>query len=278
MSWVLWSRVFKTAVVLIPEEAEQVIRMMHTKATHPTIHLLTYASPVTRRMMEFNNLTFFSIPQLPKDWEAPQWLKTELGLLAGRLYFQWGEHAELRKFLGVAETDNPDPAPLESEAEDDAVTSEDEVAEDQDEKDKAIVASKGKNHKVSTSFAPRPLAFLQDWLAVRRHGQDFVHTPMGFLTQGKKLQETHPFFSEGISTSVQPMTGSAAAETTLVGGSRWDVDDHGDHVEEGAMFDGVDDMGANVGDANGEEEGIEVVYDESEWFDSGSSGSETKSE
>ncbi|KAH6616239.1 hypothetical protein B0J18DRAFT_469477 [Chaetomium sp. MPI-SDFR-AT-0129] len=280
VNWVLWSAVFETAVVLIPEEAEQVIRMMHTRSTHPRVHLLTYASPVTRRMMEFNNLTFFSIPQLPKNWEAPQWLKTELGLLAGRLYFQWPEHAEICKFLGVVEAGKPGSGPLENEEADDAVTSDDEVAEDQDEEDKVVAASKGKNHRVSSSFSPRPLAFLQDWLAVRRHGQDFVHTPMGFLTQGKKLQESHPFFSEGMSTSVErlePVAGGTAVETTWGEGSRWDVDDHGD-VDEGAVFDGVDDMGANVGDVKGDDEDVEVVYDESEWFDSGSSRSETESE
>src|SRR3954471_2268109 len=44
------------------------------------------------------------------------------------------------------------------------------------------------------SFTTKPLTFLQEWLAVRRKGQDFVHTPMGQVCQGKPLLENHPFF------------------------------------------------------------------------------------
>lgn len=42
-----------------------------------------------------------------------------------------------------------------------------------------------------------PLTFLQDWLALRRGGQDFMHAPMGHTTQGNSLQAEHPFFRKG---------------------------------------------------------------------------------
>ncbi|KAK3290215.1 uncharacterized protein B0H64DRAFT_350596 [Chaetomium fimeti] len=280
VSWVLWSGLFETAVVLIPEEAEQVIHMMHAKTTHSKVHLITYASPVTKRMMAFNNLTFFSMPKLPECWEAPQWLKTELGLLAGRLYFQWHEHEPLCKFLGVERSLGP--AHLDSEDEEDTLTSEDDTDDDGDGGRAGGTATppRKKKQTIMTSFSPRPLTFLQEWLAVRRHGQDFVHTPMGFLTQGKTLHASHPFFGEGVRTSVQPAVGGMSAGTTVGGsggGSGWGGDDNA-YVDEGAVFDGVDDMGANVGDVEGDEEGKEVVYDDSEWFDSDLSENEDKSE
>jgi hypothetical protein len=45
------------------------------------------------------------------------------------------------------------------------------------------------------TFSTMPLTCMQEWLSIRRHGQDFVQTPMGFLTQGKTLQKEHAFFS-----------------------------------------------------------------------------------
>lgn len=44
-------------------------------------------------------------------------------------------------------------------------------------------------------FARKPLSFLQKWLAIRRKGQNFDQTPMGFVCQGKILLESHHFFA-----------------------------------------------------------------------------------
>jgi hypothetical protein len=44
------------------------------------------------------------------------------------------------------------------------------------------------------SFTTKPLTFLQEWLALRRKGQDFTHTPMGYVCQGRSLIENHHFF------------------------------------------------------------------------------------
>jgi hypothetical protein len=35
---------------------------------------------------------------------------------------------------------------------------------------------------------------VHEWIALRRKGQDFEHTPMGFVTTGKLLTKNHPFF------------------------------------------------------------------------------------
>jgi hypothetical protein len=281
---VLWSGLFDTAVVLIPEEAEQVIRIMYAKAAHPKVRLMTYASPVTKRMMAFNDLVFFSMPPLPSGWVAPQWLKTELGLLAGRLYFQWHEYESLCKFLGVVEDEkNIESLPFDSDDEEDMPASEDELdnKEDGQQAGKTIPSPRGKKQAITTSFSPRPLTFLQEWLAIRRHGQDFIHTPMGFITQGKVLHASHPFFGKGIVTSEPTAQIEAVSAETAAGGlgaGRTLGGNENGYVDEGAEFDGVDDMGANVGNVEGDENGEEVVYDDSEWFDSDLSDSNLDSD
>ena len=278
----LWSGLFDTAVVLVPEEAEQVIRMMYAKATHPNVHLMTYASPVTKRMMAFNDLVFFSIPPLSSGWVAPQWLKTELGLLAGRLYFQWHEYESLCEFLGVVGDErNAGSLPLDSDSEGDIQASEDIGDKDKQQGGKTIPSPSGKKQTITTSFSPRPLTFLQEWLVIRRHGQDFIHTPMGFITQGKALQASHPFFGKGVATR-EPMAqvGAPLAGVTPggLGAERPSGENENGYVNEGADFDGVDDMGANVGNVEGDENGEEVVYDDSEWFNSDLSDSNLDSD
>lgn len=44
------------------------------------------------------------------------------------------------------------------------------------------------------SFTKDPQGFLRKWLNIRRKGQDFSSTPMGYLCQGKTLSADHPFF------------------------------------------------------------------------------------
>jgi hypothetical protein len=125
-------------------------------------HLLTYAAPITRRMLQFNNLDYYAIPPLPYSFKAPIWLKVELGIFAGRLYFEWDEYKELKSYLSIH-----DPTA------------------DSDDGGPPTVLRK--------AFATKPLVFLHKWLAIRRKGHDFEHTPMGFITIGKPLSAGHSF-------------------------------------------------------------------------------------
>ena len=120
-------------------------------------------------MLYFNNFKYYSVLSLLKDWEAPMWLRVELGIFAGRLYFDHLEYSYLLRYLGVKE---------------DASKIEGEETEDPAEQRQEL-----------TAFTCKPLTFLQEWLAVRRKGQDFAQTPMGFVCQGKPLVESHPFFT-----------------------------------------------------------------------------------
>lgn len=233
------------------------MEMIRAKSTHAQIFLICYASPVTKRMLVFNDLTFYSMPPLPVDWKAPMWLKVELGILAGRLYFERDEYRELCDFLAI-------------EAGDEAMLYEEDGLDDEggaslDAPAMAAAPDPRKEQPAATaSFSKRPLTFLQDWLAVRRHGQDFVYTPMGFLTQSKPLHESHPFFcgisSGGLRPAMPVPAATARRSRPVILES--DEEDH---------LDGVDDMGANI-ESDGEDDGGSSQVDESTGDDEGQGG------
>ena len=149
------------ALVIIPEEAELVIPILREHADPPT-HLLLYAAPFTKRMLHFNRLDYYSLPRLPTEWSPPPWLPFELGILAGRFYLAFAECQDFQR---------------------------------------RIHASYGRPSEVgrlptSNSIEVEIiLSFLQEWLNLRRPGQDISHTPMGYICQGLALRSDHPFFA-----------------------------------------------------------------------------------
>ncbi|KAF2229858.1 hypothetical protein EV356DRAFT_570800 [Viridothelium virens] len=181
VNWILLNTTTEAALIVNPEEAKLLIPIVRN-AESPKTHLLTYATPVTRKMLHFNRLQFFAIPDLPSDWTAPEWLLIELGIFAGRLYFEESEYDGLCRYLGIQrrETGNGASSNIASE-------------------DKGDIFAVGEQHLSTTqretsSFTAKPLAFLKQWLAVRRKGQEFANTPMGYVCHGKRLTKDHPFF------------------------------------------------------------------------------------
>ncbi|WEW59693.1 hypothetical protein PRK78_005173 [Emydomyces testavorans] len=188
VNWVIWSFESETAMIVIPEEAELLIPMFQQFMARRT-HLLTYAAPVTRKMLHFNDLNFYAIPALPSEWKSPKWLTIQLGILSGRVYFGFDEYEALCEYLDVGTSKGSDDAidcPLSPTSP--------SVPKIEDHGD--CMMEKGTNSQKSRSFTAKPLAFLQDWLSLKRRGQEFTHTPMGYVCQGKPLTESHPFFSK----------------------------------------------------------------------------------
>ncbi|EFQ97651.1 hypothetical protein MGYG_00689 [Nannizzia gypsea CBS 118893] len=183
VNWILWNPSIQAALVIIPEEAEMLIPY-HQGEKRPQTHLLTYAAPVTRGMRHFSNLDFYSIPPLPTNWKAPSWLTIELGILAGRVYFDYSEYGPICQYLGCTGS--------MTEVAADVVESEKTSKEPEENMDTESVIQTS-----NLSFTPKPLSFLQEWLALRRKGQEFSNTPMGYICQGKMLNEKSPFFSSG---------------------------------------------------------------------------------
>lgn len=98
MNWVLWSPENDNALVIIPEEAEALISVLRSSEP-PKTYLLTYAAPVTKRMLHFNDLKYYSIPTLPEHVEPSAWLMLELGLFSGRLYFEYSEYKDRKSVV-----------------------------------------------------------------------------------------------------------------------------------------------------------------------------------
>ncbi|KAI1136366.1 hypothetical protein F5Y05DRAFT_106727 [Hypoxylon sp. FL0543] len=266
VQWILYAESLEAAVIVTPEETELLIQIIQeaekSNKASPT-RLLTYAAPVTRRMMHFNKLSFYSMPPLPSNWQAPEWLTTELGFFAGRLYFDWSEYESICAMLGIdlatpgmeehdsSETDTTEQltAPVaQSSTEATSYSPNRSPGNSKDLRPKVRLSA----HKPK-GLTSKPYTFTQEYLAVRRRGQDFTHTPMGFLCSGKPLNEDSPFFR-------QVDTARRASGLVPIGMTEADnVEEEG--VEE--MDLGNYDPSAQIRD---DEDHITIEYDESEMY------------
>ena len=97
--WVVWCSLTEKALLVSHEEADELIPILRN-AQYGHTHLIVYSAPVTRRTLHFNSIEFYAIPSLPENFQAPIWLKIELGIFAGKLYFDWDEYNGLLGYLG----------------------------------------------------------------------------------------------------------------------------------------------------------------------------------
>lgn len=272
VQWMLYSPSPELAVVVIPEEAEHLIPLLRNRAEDggkPATYLMTYAAPITRRMMVFDKLQFYTIPRLPDNWKAPKQLVAELGLFAGRLYFEWSEYPLVRAILGIDDSmsgkDELDFSGSES-ADHDAGSTTDSSGSDALP---APVWDGPADERTMTTTKPatrpagltsKPFSFMQEWLSIRRRGQDFQHSPMGFLCQAKELSATLAFFQ---SESPDAAATAASADTLapVVAMAPADGPDDGAAGEE--MGSGDYDPQARIQE---DEEEEEIEYDEADKF------------
>jgi hypothetical protein len=208
--WLLWNPKDEIGMLVSPEEANALIPILRYSGG-PACHLIVYAAPLTRHMLHFNSIDYYAIPRLPQDFKVPYWLKVELGIFAGRLYLEWDELKIVMSYLGMK-------------------ASEQDAAE--------FVPA-----QCTESFATKPLAFLHDWLAVRRTGLDFEHTPVGFITTGKPLSARHSFFAQPAKDEDANAQFHRSAPTTQnVEDISDDLDDDEDDLNEFLFqYDGNDD-------------------------------------
>ncbi|KAL7621053.1 hypothetical protein AAE478_008365 [Parahypoxylon ruwenzoriense] len=168
VEWILWSPGTQTALVIIPEEAELLItHIRRAKGAYAT-HLIAYAAPITKGMLVFNRLQYYSLPPLPTEHTFPEWFRFELGILGGRLYVDLAEWDSLASYL----------QPSSQAA--------DQLAEE-------YAQLSLTNGVTSTSFADEPASFVLEWLTLLRKTQDILHTPIGYICTGRTLGENHPF-------------------------------------------------------------------------------------
>ncbi|KAL8787328.1 MAG: hypothetical protein Q9195_007823 [Heterodermia aff. obscurata] len=160
--WLLWSTVTRTALIVSDFEANALLPLLRD-SLQPIVHLLTYAAPVIKSMIIFDDLDFYAVPKLPDNWQAPRWLVRDLGIFAGRTYFDYDkQYFPVCEALGlpVPESRSKD---LDREM---PFPSRDVLLE---------------------PFSPAPMLFMQEWIAVRQKGQDFSQTMMGDVCRGRRL-------------------------------------------------------------------------------------------
>ena len=162
---------------MIPEEAELLIPIIRLQEK-PKVHMMAYAAPVTKNMLHFNGLLYYVIPSLPIGYAVPDWLSIELGIFAGRLYMNFAECAALKRYLRLEDNSN-----LQSSSE-----------------------------HVGDILSKDPINFLLDWLTLRRKGHDIMHTPLGYVCQGRLLHPNHPFFANRSADASDAIGASAGGQ------------------------------------------------------------------
>ncbi|KAI1778973.1 hypothetical protein F4818DRAFT_455215 [Hypoxylon cercidicola] len=167
VEWILWSPSTRTALIVIPEEAELLIPVLRLAADKSPVYLITYAAPVTKAMLSFNNFDYYSLPALPPGYEFPGWFRFELGLLSGRLYVHSAEWDSLACRLQL-------PPEVKTEL---------------------VTGLESTDGVKPTTLADDPASFLLEWLTLLRKTQDILQTPMGYICTGRRPGENHPFLS-----------------------------------------------------------------------------------
>ncbi|KAH6355539.1 hypothetical protein HBI34_227520 [Parastagonospora nodorum] len=153
VEWILYNPITFNALVIVAEEAEIVISQLRSQGCPPKVHLLAYSAPVTKKMLRFSSLRYYSFPPLRSDHIIPQSIIIELGIFAGRLYMEYEECAPLAKYIDDASI-----------------------------------------HRRSDATKTETISFILEWLSLRRKGQDVMHTPLGYVCQGRPLGIEHAFF------------------------------------------------------------------------------------
>ena len=201
--WILWSGISETALILSDYEADAVLRLMD-QVPKAGIHVIAYAAPVNRAMIVFDTLTFYSYPRLPDHWHAPTWLVRDLGIYAGRLYFDLDSQCgAVYEFLGLALPTTATAALKIKSTDADPIF---DMASEEVKQDEPKLEP----------FCSNPLLFIQEWLAIRRKGQDFSQTMMGEICRGRKLERE---INEEVEVSIRTANqeDSASSSPTNVG-------------------------------------------------------------
>ncbi len=173
--WILWSTISHTALIISDFEADAILPLIRGKNPAST-YLIPYAAPQTRAMLPFDTLRLYTVPRLPAHWRAPAWLVRDLGIFAGRLYFDFKNQSHsVYQALGLA-------PPAHSIEDLSAELTEMDLWQLLPFGDPQMEIKEG-------PFCKNPMGFMQEWLAVRRKGQDFSQSMMGQLIRGRRLEE-----------------------------------------------------------------------------------------
>ncbi|KAH9904537.1 hypothetical protein F4778DRAFT_732818 [Xylariomycetidae sp. FL2044] len=229
-------------------------------------------------MVIFSRMNFYAIPSLPGGWSAPEWLRTEVGFFAGRLYFEWDEYPSICRLLGIdqsvpaleeLEISGSEPTEPGTSTVGESSTQSDPPSIEEDKRERRKAASRLSSSHIG-ALTPKPYTFTQGFLSVRRQGQDFSHTPMGSIVTGKSLHQDHSFFRQRDT--------SRYAKAMALADSSQNCEGQNDDAAGESMDAGEHDPSAEI---RGDVEVAKIEYDESEMYqeeDSESASSSDSSE
>ena len=173
--WILWSSIADTALIISDFEADAVVPLIRDRIPAST-YLITYAAPATRAMLAFDTLRLYTVPRLPTHWRAPAWLVRDLGIFAGRLYFDLNDQSHaVYQALGL-------PPPASANVDLPVELTEMDLWHE-------LPFGEPQQESKEGPFCENPLLFMQEWLAIRRKGQDFSQSMVGQLIRGGRLEE-----------------------------------------------------------------------------------------
>ncbi|KAG8525228.1 uncharacterized protein KY384_008872 [Bacidia gigantensis] len=231
--WILWSPASATALIIADFEANVLLPILRRNSEGiAPCHLITYAAPVTPKMLVFDTLDFYAIPAMPEDWRAPAWLVCELGIFSGRLYFDFQQQA-----LAVYETMGF--SSRFSLPKGDASASDDTLPVNGINQLLGVATQEREKRE---AFSPKPREFMQEWLALRRKGQDFSQTMMGLLCRGRLLDG-----GVVVEEAVVEEVVEEVSEVDEIDGKEWE-DDMVDGGEDDMVDRGEDDEGDKGGE------------------------------
>lgn len=178
--WISWSSCADNALILSENEADALLpfyvdldrnRTVIGKSNRAPLqlatHLVCYSTPVTKSMLHFDNLNFFTIPPAPSRI-CPRLIR-DLGLFAGRLSFD--PSSQLRP---ICEALGLDHASVTLEHNDSESQQLKNVKQGEDEEEE-------EEEYPGQMMCKDPLGFMNEWLAIRQRGHDVSETMMGKL-------------------------------------------------------------------------------------------------
>jgi hypothetical protein len=169
VNWILSSAQHSKLLIISPFEVNELLpQIKQSKA----VRLHTFSPRVNKAMVSFNDLQFYIPNAGPSDVAFDISSARPLGLFAGSLYLDSkAEYEALRARLGVISRDHHlENVPVQSDG---------------------FVKPEHRKKIVwpgPCPFPMSPIPFLKEFFALRRNGQGFGHTHMGYLLGGKELR------------------------------------------------------------------------------------------
>jgi hypothetical protein len=169
--WILSSTITKEILLISPYEADQLIIRLQNQSL---VRLHVYAPKVTKTMVSFETLRFYTIPASLAESAPPEASLHGLGLFAGSLYMQdFSGYEELCSLLGITTSVIDDNEYIN--------VSVDRFV------DRASRARLG--WLVDCPFDKCPIPFLKALTALRMKGQGYIQSHLGSLISGRILTE-----------------------------------------------------------------------------------------